>query len=176
VCRSVCKAKRGTFEKGTAIVRRALITHRTGGWHFNEPKTKQSRRTIPLPISLLKELKAHRRRQGEERLKLGSIWQDFDLVFPSEVGTPLNPSRCTTVFKRILKRAEIRTSIRLYDLRHTCATLLLSAGVSPKIVAERLGHATITLTLDVYSDVLPNMQQMATELIEDMIYRKSCIN
>lgn len=117
----------------TATVRRALITHRTdGGWHFNEPKTKQSRRTIPLPVSIAKELKAHRKTQLAERLKLGKDWKDFDLVFPSEVGTPLNPSRVTRVFKRVLKRAEIRQSIRLYDLRQTTATLLLQAGVNPR--------------------------------------------
>jgi integrase len=168
------------LEKGTAIIRRALITNRTGGgWYFNEPKTKQSRRTIPLPVSVLKELKAYRRRQGEERLKLGSAWSDFDLVFPSEVGTPLNPSRCTKVLKRVLIKAGIRTfmkdgkinsSFRLYDLRHTCATLLLSAGINPKVVSERLGHATITLTLDVYSHVLPNMQKDATNQLEKMIF------
>lgn len=162
------------LNKGAAIIRRALITHRTGGgWHFNEPKTKQSRRTIPLPATFTKELKAHRKTQLAERLKLGEVWQDFDLVFPSEVGTPLNPSRVTRVFKRVLKRAGIRESIRLYDLRHTTATLLLQAGVNPKIVSERLGHSTAMLTLDVYSHVLPNMQQGASEHLEAMIFRKS---
>lgn len=161
------------LDKGIAIVRRALITHRTGGgWHFSEPKTKQSRRSIPLPGSIIQELKRHRKTQLEERLKLGAVWQEFDLVFPSEVGTPLNPSRATRVFKRVLKRAEIRETIRLYDLRHTTATLLLQAGINPKIVSERLGHSTIMLTMDVYSHVLPNMQQNATEQLEAMIFRK----
>ncbi|HEX8196389.1 MAG TPA: tyrosine-type recombinase/integrase [Pyrinomonadaceae bacterium] len=66
----------------------------------------------------------------------------------------------------------IRQSIRLYDLRHTCATLLLLVGVSPKVVAERLGHATITLTIDVYSHVLPTMQEAATEKLERMLFAK----
>jgi integrase len=155
------------FEKGTAIIRRALITHRTGGgWHFSEPKTKQSRRTIPLPVSTIKELRNHRRKQLEAKLKLGKDWKDFDLVFPSEIGTPLNPANITRAFKKALKDAGIRTSIRLYDLRHTTATLLLQAGVNPKIVSERLGHSTIVLTLDVYSHVLPSMQQDATEQLE----------
>jgi integrase len=161
------------FEKGVVIVRRALITNRTGGgWHFSEPKTKQSRRSIPLPNPITQELKRHRTSQLTERLKLGAVWQDFNLVFPSEVGTPLNPSRATRVFKRVLKRAEIRESIRLYDLRHTTATLLLQGGINPKIVSERLGHSTITLTMDVYSHVLPNMQQDATNQLEQMIFRK----
>lgn len=159
------------FEKGTVIVRRALITNRVGGgWQFSEPKTKQSRRSIPLPSSIIQELKKHRKSQLEERLKLGKAWQDFDLIFPSEVGTPLNPSRATRVFKRVLKRAEIRESIRLYDLRHTTATLLLQAGINPKIVSERLGHSTIILTMDVYSHVLPNMQQDATIQLESILF------
>lgn len=162
------------FEKGTATIRRALITHRTGGgWHFSEPKTKQSRRTIPLPTSTLKELKTHRRNQLEAKLKLGTKWSDFDLVFPSEVGTPLNPANITRAFKKALENAEIRTSIRLYDLRHTTATLLLQAGVNPKVVSERLGHSTIVLTLDVYSHVLPSMQKDATEQLEELIFKKA---
>jgi integrase len=72
-----------------------------------------------------------------------------------------------------LKKANIRTSIRLYDLRHTTATLLLQAGINPKIVSERLGHSTITLTLDVYSHVLPNMQKDATDQLEQMLFRKN---
>lgn len=162
------------LEKGTAIIRRALITHRKGGgWHFSEPKTKQSRRTIPLPVSTVKELRNHRRQQLEAKLKLGTAWNDFDLVFASEVGTPLNPPNVTRAFKKALERAGIRTSIRLYDLRHTTATLLLQAGVNPKIVSERLGHSTIVLTLDVYSHVLPSMQEAATEHLEGLIFRKT---
>lgn len=162
------------FEKRTVIIRRALITNRKGGgWQFSEPKTKQSRRTIPLPVSTVKELKAHRRIQLEAKLKLGTAWNDYDLVFPSEIGTPLNPANITRGFKKALEDAEIRTSIRLYDLRHTTATLLLQAGVNPKIVSERLGHSTIVLTLDVYSHVLPSMQQDATDQLEQMIFRKN---
>ena len=160
------------FEQGTATVQRAVVWHRTGGgWHFSQPKTAKSRRTVPLPSSVMQELRRHRIRQNEERLKLGASWHQNDLVFPSEIGTPLNPPNVTRHFKRILKKAKIRTSIRLYDLRHTTATLLLQAGINPKIVSERLGHSTITLTLDVYSHVLPNMQQDATAQLEEMIFR-----
>lgn len=161
------------FEKGTAIIRRALITHRKGGgWHFSEPKTKQSRRTVPLPSSTVRELRKHRREQLEAKLKLGTIWNDFDLVFASEIGTPLNPPNVTRAFKKALERAGIRTTIRLYDLRHTTATLLLQAGINPKVVSERLGHSTIVLTLDCYSHVLPSMQKDATEQLEGMIFRR----
>jgi len=162
------------FEQGTATVQRAVVWHRTGGgWHFSQPKTAKSRRTVPLPSTVMQELRRHRIRQNEERLKLGASWHQNDFVFPSEIGTPLNPPNVIRHFKRILKKAEIRTSIRLYDLRHTTATLLLQAEINPKIVSERLGHATIVLTLDTYSHVLPNMQKDATEQLEQMIYRKT---
>ena len=81
-------------------------------------------------------------------------------------------SRVTRVFKRIKSNAELTKPTRLYDLRHTVATLLLQANVNPKIVSERLGHSTIVLTLDVYSHVLPSMQQDATAQLEEMIFRK----
>ncbi len=112
-------------------------------------------------------------RQNEERLKLGASWHHNDLVFPSEIGTSLNPPNVTRAFKKILAKANIRTSIRLYDLRRTTATLLLQAGVNPKVVSERLGHSTIVLTLDVYSHVLPTMQQDATVRLEKMIFGKT---
>ena len=76
-------------------------------------------------------------------------------------------------FKTILKNAGLPTTIRLYDLRHTCATLLLAAGENPKVVSERLGHSTIVLTLDIYSHVLPSMQRAATEKLETMLFEKS---
>jgi integrase len=162
------------FERGTAVVQRAVVRYRAGGgWFFSQPKTSKSRRTISLPHSILLGLKRYKIQQSESRLQLGSAWQNNDLVFPSEIGTPLNPPNITRHFKRILRKASLRTSIRLYDLRHTTATLLLQADVNPKVVSERLGHSTITLTLDVYSHVLPTMQKDATEQLERMIFRKN---
>ena len=163
-----------SFDRNTVEIRRVVVWQRMGGsWEFCEPKTAKSRRTIPLPVSLIKEIKRHRIRQHEQRLKLGSAWQDFDLIFPSQVGTPLTMSRITRVFQRIKIDAEITKPLRLYDLRHSTATLLLQANVNPKIVSERLGHSTITLTLDVYSHVLPTMQAQATEHLEEMIFSKT---
>lgn len=161
------------FDKKTATVRRAVIRLPKQEWYFSEPKMKSSRRTLPLPETLVKEIKTHRRKQLEERLKLGTHWQNHDLVFPSEVGTYSTHSNITQVFKRVLRRAELRTTLRLYDLRHTHATLLLKAGVHAKVVSERLGHSTIALTLDVYSHVLPSMQAEAAEHLETMLYRKN---
>jgi integrase len=104
--------------------------------------------------------------------RLGSAWQDHGLVFTT--GSPLNISTLTYKhFKPALDRAKLPKAIRLYDLRHSCATLLLQAGENPKIVGERLGHVSITLTLDVYSHVLPDMQKAAAEKLENILFRKA---
>lgn len=157
------------FEKGKLQVQRALVRHGKG-WTLEEPKTPRSRRTIPLPKSILQDLKAHRKRQLEEKLKV-SDYTDHGFVFAVSNGEPLMERNLVReYFKPLLEKAGL-PNIRLYDLRHTCATLLLSAGENPKIVSERLGHASVTLTLDTYSHVLPDMQKSATEKLEGMLFR-----
>ena len=147
------------FENKVLSVRRALVVKKGGGFIFTEPKTKKSRRSIPISNTLIKTLKAHRRKQLEERLKLGASYQTFDLVFASEIGMPLlHGNLLRRHFKPIRDKANL-PKIRLYDLRHTTATLLLSAVENPKVVSERLGHASIVLTLDTYSHVLPSVQK-----------------
>lgn len=156
---------------GNATVRRTLIWRKGGGWYFGEPKTSRSRRTIPLPTSLVSALSDHRRKQGESRLKKGADYQNNDLVFATGEGTPiLLRNLVRRHFRPVLVNAKLALSLRLYDLRHSCATLLLSAGENPKVVSERLGHASIVLTLDTYSHVLPSMQQAATEKLERILY------
>jgi integrase len=152
-------------------IKRALVRHKKS-WSFEEPKTARSRRTVVLPMPLLSKLAAHKRMQSAARLKLGVAWHAHDLVFCSEEGTPLSiPNLTYRYFRPILERAKL-PRIRLYDLRHTCATLLLMTEENPKVVSERLGHSTIVLTLDTYSHVLPTMQQQATARLEKMLYRK----
>lgn len=159
------------FERSTAQVRRALVRHKKS-WSFEEPKTARSQRTVYLPAPLLQKLAAHKRRQAEARLKLGPAWQAFDLVFCGAEGTPLSiPNITYRYFRPILTKAKL-PRIRLYDLRHSCATLLLIAEENPKVVSERLGHSTIVLTLDTYSHVLPTMQQGATARLEKLLYEK----
>lgn len=160
------------FENKSVSVRRALVVKKGGGFIFTEPKTKKSRRSIPISNTLIKALKGHRRKQLEERLKLGANYQTFDLVFASEIGTPLlHGNLLRRHFKPIRDKAKL-PKIRLYDLRHTTATLLLSAGENPKVVSERLGHASIVLTLDTYSHVLPSMQKTATNKMEKLMSGK----
>lgn len=156
------------FVSGRIVVQRALV--RIGrNWSFEEPKTAQSRRTIVLPSTTLKDLRAHRQEQLKHKLKMGSIWEDHNLVFPSMTGTPFHHSNLTKSYKRILQTAEL-SGFRMYDLRHSCATLLLSSGENAKIIQERLGHASVVLTLDTYSHVLPEMQKQASEKLEKMLF------
>jgi integrase len=164
------------LEQGVITVQRSLHwrSYKSGDWYFGEPKTPRSRRRIPLPASVLRALLEHRRYQGEERLKVGPEYKSVDLVFATSEGQPL--IRLNIVqkhFKPILKRAKLPATLRLYDLRHSCATLLLAANENPKVVSERLGHASITLTMDTYSHVLPDMQQSASDKLERMLFTKT---
>lgn len=161
------------LQKGAATVQRALIWRKGGEWYFGEPKTARSRRTVPLPASVLAALQEHKRKQGAERLKAGASYQTNELVFAMNDGRPILLRTLDRLhFKPTLKRAKLSESFRLYDLRHSCATLLLAANEHPKVVSERLGHANIILTLDTYSHVLPSMQQAASEKLESILFAK----
>ena len=163
------------FERCTVQVRRALVRHKKS-WSFEEPKTARSRRTVSLPAPLLHKLAIHKRKQAEGRLRAGALWQTFNLIFCGVQGTPHSiPNLTYRYFRPILEKAEL-PRIRLYDLRHTCATLLLISEENPKVVSERLGHSTIVLTLDTYSHVLPTMQQKASAKLEEMLYTTAVTN
>lgn len=151
-------------------IQRVLVRLKAGAWHFAEPKTERSRRVVSLPQGLISILKTHRARQLHERLKAGADYTELDLVFGARSGQPLDYRLLRRRhFTRVLAKAGIK-GIRVYDLRHTCATLLLAAGEHPKVVSERLGHSSIVMTLDVYSHVLPDMQQRAAESLEKMLF------
>ncbi len=107
-------------------------------------------------------LKRHKARQNERRLQVGGVWQDHDLVFCAEDGTPLRPDSVSVRFSNLVKRSGL-PPLPLHGLRHTHATSLLAAGTNPKIVQERLGHFSAAFTLDAYSTVLPGMQAEAAE-------------
>lgn len=150
-------------------IKRALARTKQGK-RFEEPKTPQSRRTVVLPPEVMQHLREHRKRQLEEKLAAGEKYHDHGLVFATLTGEPLDERNLVNrYFKPLLKEAGL-PDIRLYDLRHTCATLLLAAGVHPKVVADRLGHADITLTLGTYSHVLPSMQEAATKKLGEMLF------
>jgi integrase len=114
-------------------------------------------------------LKAHLSRQLEEIERMGSLYQPGRLIFATQIGTIINPSNLRNrSFKPLLKRSGLRP-IRFHDLRHTCATLLLSRNVNPKVVSEMLGHASVSITLDIYSHLLPDMQEKAARALEDAL-------
>jgi integrase len=140
------------LEAGTVQINRALSEG-----EFSTPKTPRSRRRISLSPATVATLKAHRKRQLEECMAKAGLWEDHGLVFPSSVGTPKSQRNLNREFKNAAKRAGLPDHFKLYDLRHTCATLLLSRNVHPKYVQELLGHASIALTLDTYSHVIPGM-------------------
>jgi integrase len=120
-------------------------------------KTARSRRTVKLSETALDALRSHLGRQLEEIDRVGSMWRENGLVFATEIGTPLNRHNLVNrSFRPLLLRVGL-PYIRFHDLRHTCATILLSKGVHAKFVQELLGHATIAITLDTYSHVLPGM-------------------
>jgi integrase len=137
-----------------------------------EPKSTKSRRLVTIGRLATDALRRHRAVQLAERLRLGSTYNDHDLVFPNGLGKPMNPSNLLTrSYHPLLAQAGL-PRMRFHDLRHTAATLLLGEGVHPKVVSEMLGHSTITVTLDLYSHVTPTMQQQAADAIDVLFGRQ----
>lgn len=155
------------LERGLIHVRRSL-QRLSGQFEFVEPKSRRSRRTVLLPASAVVALRDHRIRQEQERCLAGESWADSELVFTSKSGKPLDYTNVTTAFQRLLKRAGLPQK-RFHDLRHSCATLLLAQGVSPRVVMEILGHSQISLTLNTYTHVLPELQRDAATRMERFI-------
>lgn len=131
------------------------------------PKTEASRRTVDLDPTTVSLLREWRTRQLEDRLRAGTAWKSGDWVFTDEIGAPVNPDSTSRRFDALVADADL-PKIKLRQLRHSHATALLSAGVHPKVVQERLGHSSIKVTLDIYSAVLPNMQRHAVERLSEM--------
>ena len=141
-----------------------------GGFYFAPPKTPKSRRRVPISEDLRKRLITHRRLQNEHRLAMKGTWFNHNLVFPNIVGNPQTiPNMTQRYFAPIVEKCRFNKHLTPYGLRHTCATLLLLGDVNVKIVSERLGHASIALTLDTYSHVLPGMQADATDVLDRML-------
>jgi integrase len=137
---------------------------------FSVPKTARSRRSVSLDATTVAALRAHRKRQLEERMSWGQAYRDSGLVVTREDGTLVHPDRFTQMFDKHVKDAGL-PRIRLHDLRRTHATLALAAGVHPKVVSERLGHATVAFTLDVYSHAVPALQEEAADRIAALIFK-----
>jgi integrase len=135
---------------------------------LSTPKTKKGRRLIALDQATISALRRLRARHMKAHLRQGLSWQESQPVFVTEDGQPYHPERVSKLFGQAAKRAGL-PRIRLHDLRHTYATLALAAGVHPKIISERLGHANIAITLDCYSHCLPTLSEEAASRVAALV-------
>ena len=153
------------FERAIITVQRTAQRIRGEGIVYGEPKTNAGRRSVRIGALAIQHLRNQRTHQLEQRLRAGPAWIDLGLVFNSAVGTAIEEARVTRTFQQDLERAEL-PRVRLHDLRHTAATLLISQGVSMKAVQATLGHSTIATTMDVYAHVTPSMQDSVSEAMD----------
>jgi integrase len=156
------------LENARLAVRRALIPI-SRAVVVSEPKTAKGRRVIALDPVTVDVLKAQAARQLEEQMRAGDAWLETGLVFTAANGGALDPESVSRYWRQAVKQS-LLPQIRLHDLRHTHATLALQAGIHPKVVSERLGHATISITLDTYSHAIPAMQEEAAALIAQLVF------
>ena len=184
--------RRWVKEKGSGTAERATgnATPDELGWKLVEPKTSRARRVVVLPQFAVRALREHRKTQVRERLQLGEEYADHGFLFATEFGCPLDGANLyDRNFRRVMAAAKLGTwrpaspagargprgrrrfepAYRMYDLRHSAATLLLRAGENPKVVSERLGHASVAFTMDVYAASLPDLQEGAAEKMEAML-------
>ena len=150
------------LEAGSLSIRRGLHRVVGRGLVYEEPKADRSRRTLALPAQLVEALKAHRTAQLAERMAAGPLWEDHGLIFAQVNGRPIDRKADWTAWRAVLAAAEVRP-VRLHDARHTAATLLLSAGVHPRVVMELLGHSQMRTTTDTYSHVMPALAREAAD-------------
>lgn len=156
------------FKNSKIYVRRVLQRIRGQGLVLQPyPKTDHGWRNIDISQQIVDLLKEHKKDQIKQRLQYGEGYQDNNLVFCNEDGSFVNPGSITRRFNNYLERAGVK-KIRLHDLRHTHASLLLKAGVQPKVVQERLGHSSITITMDMYSHLFPSIQKEAAQRLDNM--------
>jgi integrase len=156
-----------SFREGLVRVERTLL-RLDGRLVFGEPKSRSSVRTVPVPPAALAVLRAHRKRQLADSAGLGDLWQDFGLVFPSTVGTPMEPTNVNRWFRELRERAGLPW-LRIHDLRHAFATFMLDRGADLRLIMETLGHSQISVTADLYTHVLPQRQRAASEAVDALI-------
>lgn len=149
-------------DAGQLTVRRAMARAADDGWTLAEPKTSRSRRTVMLPAIAREALARRRTHQEADKATAGTAWQDrAGLVFTDAVGRPLRPPDVSDEWRRTRRRLGL--GVRLHDLRHTAATLMLGAGVPLKVVSDTLGHSTISITADIYAHVTPELRREAAD-------------
>lgn len=155
------------LQNGIIYVTQALYQRKAGIPTFTEPKTPQSKRAIQISDAVIKALEKHKAEQDKNRSYFTSKYAPYDLVCCMQDGKPINPESLSSYFADTTKR--LGFPVRFHDLRHTHASLLLKAGINPKIVSERLGHNSIEITLNTYSHVMPGLQKEAADKFEEML-------
>ncbi|MCZ6535783.1 MAG: site-specific integrase [Chloroflexi bacterium] len=157
------------LDKATLSVVRSIYRGSGGDFTVREPKTQRSRRLIALSPSLVMVLRDH---QAERRARSILIGKTIpELIFSHLDGSPLDPSTVSHAFGKVIKKARV-PSVRFHDLRHTHATLMMKQGINPKVVSERLGHSTVAMTLDLYSHVVPGLQEQAALRFDEGLQRE----
>jgi integrase len=156
------------FDGGALHIQQTAQRIAGQGIVFRQPKTRLSRRAIALSRDAVEVLRGHRRRQAEARLLAGPAYRDLDLVFATGLGTPIEPGNLRRSWLAIARSAGV-PGLRIHDLRHAHASLMLGQGVHPKVVSERLGHASVNITLDRYSHLLPGLQEAAAAALDTIL-------
>jgi integrase len=152
-------------------VSRSIHHLKDGSYVFTDPKSKKSKRTIALSPDAIHVLREHCERQEAIRADIGKPLTDNDLVFSHPDGKPLRPNTVSRAWTMLAAKAGVKV-IRFHDARHTHASLMLKAGIHPKVVQERLGHASIQITLDTYSHVARGLQEAAAAQFDKLVSPK----
>lgn len=153
---------------GRLNVQRQLQDVRGMGCFFQEPKTRSGRRTLQLGEGTIQALREHSEFQQIQKEIAGKRWQENDLIFPSKIGTPLNPSNLRLDFNRMVERSGV-PRVRFHDLRHSAASLMLNNGIPVIVVSKILGHAKPSITLDIYGHLYNEMQGDAARLMDEIV-------
>ena len=153
---------------GQLSISRSIHQLHNGSYIFRQPKSAKGRRTVALSPSTIQVLREYKNKATAERLIDGNVLKDYDLVFSRSDGSPIRPNTITRAWSDLAKQCGISAS-RLHDARHSHASIMLKAGVHPRIVQERLGHSTIAVTLDIYSHVSPGLQEAAAKRFDDVL-------
>ncbi len=156
------------WDKQTLKVERQLVRSRVKGIQFLPPKTNSGRRTLSLGSNTISALKDHHKRLQTEKQAVGESWVENGLIFSNALGKPIDPRRLLKDFKKLLKVGGL-PEIRFHDLRHTSATLMLNHGIPIMVVSRRLGHARPSITLNIYGHLIPSMDVMAADKIDELV-------
>ena len=169
------------FDRFRISITQQISRDANGKMHFYKPKTDSSQRQVAIDEHLRSLLLGHQDYLDRRKKRLGSDWEDNEYVFPSGTGTVLNPRNVLRTIKRLTKKVNKDAKkddkkpipvISFHDLRHTHATLMLESGVHPKVVQERLGHSSISTTLDTYSHAVSTLQSDAVDQFASTFYQK----